>query len=155
VVGIKKKEKIIIRYFDCHERENKIARDLKVSPSYITKIIKTDPRYWKEKADRLDKTKKRVQEYKRNWIYEKRNSKCEEYDALKREHESDVAKLSNMYKPEMSNELFVKCNRSVYGYCKGSSDLRLRSNINAGFTAPKRIRKVMRAGSIRSRPVHV
>ena len=140
---MKKKEKIIIKFFECHEKENKIAKDLKVDPSYVTKVIKTDKRYWKEKADRLDITKNNIKEYKRRWIYEKRHSNKEEYDALQKQHDVAAGILSNMYKKEMSSEAFAKWNRSVYRYDKNSNDLILKRNINAGFNAPKKVRKCM------------
>lgn len=152
---MKKKEKIIIKFFDCHEQENKIAKDLKIDPSYITRVIKKDKRYWQEKADRQDITKQNIKEYKRKWAYEKRHSKLEEYYAMQREHDIAGLILSNMYKSEMSNEVFVKCNRSAYEYDKNSSNLILKRNINAGYIAPKRIGKVVRASSIKNKPVYV
>lgn len=68
---------IISKFYDFHEKPNDIAKELEVSPSYITKIIKKDDRYPSEKAYRQELSKENRKVSKREWIKNKRKSEAD------------------------------------------------------------------------------
>ena len=61
-----KKEQILTRFYDLHERPSKIAKELEVTSAYITKIIKSDiEQYKKEKDYRSSISAENRKQYKR------------------------------------------------------------------------------------------
>ena len=145
---INKAGEITRLFYDLHERPVDIAKQVGVVKSYITKIIKRDKRYFEEKKRRKQESKEKHKECKRKYIRNKRQEERMQYLAMIKQIDKDNIYLST--KKKISDEDFVKWNRSAYEYCKNSSDLKLRDGINAGYNAPKRVRNVVNASSIRA-----
>lgn len=133
------REKIIHLYYDEHSKQNIIAKDLDVSPSYVTKVIKNDSRYNEEKAQRLQQNHEKHKETKRNWIRSKRQStKNQELDDfVKYQHNQAVSELS--YSSSiLSDYAYFKWNSSAY-HRNSNGNLVLDKHLKVGFDVPKYI----------------
>ena len=145
---ISKSSEIIRLFYDLHKRPVDIAKQVGVVKSYVTKIIKRDKRYFEEKNHRKQESQERHKDCKRKYIQKRRQEERMQYLEMIKQIDKDNQYLST--KKKLSDEAFAKWNRSAYEYCKNTSDLRLRDGINAGYTAPKRVRNVVNANSIRA-----
>ena len=146
---------IISKFYDFHEKPNDIAKELEVSPSYITKIIKKDDRYSSEKAYRQEISKENRKVSKREWIKNKRKTEADKQldEMLKKQHIEASKELSYSY--EMSDLSYVKWNRSAFVYDKNSSDLVLNKKLKCGADVPKRVSNVISPNFIKSKKVYV
>ena len=146
---------IISKFYDFHENPNDIAKELEVSPSYITKIIKKDDRYSSEKAYRQEISKENRKVSKREWIKNKRKTEADKQldEMLKKQHIEASKELSYSY--EMSDLSYVKWNRSAFVYDKNSSDLVLNKKLKCGADVPKRVSNVINPSFIKSKKVYV
>jgi len=146
---------IISKFYDFHEKPNDIAKELEVSPSYITKIIKKDDRYSSEKAYRQEISKENRKVSKREWIKNKRKTETDKQldEMLKKQHIEASKELSYSY--EMSDLAYVKWNRSAFVYDKNSSDLVLNKKLKCGADVPKRVSNVISPNFIKSKKVYV
>lgn len=146
---------IISKFYDFHEKPNDIAKELEVSPSYITKIIKKDDRYSSEKAYRQEVNKENRKVSKREWIKNKRKTEADKQldEMLKKQHIEASKELSYSY--EMSDLAYVKWNRSAFVYDKNSSDLVLNKKLKCGTDVPKRVSNVISPNFIKSKKVYV
>lgn len=146
---------IISKFYDFHENPNDIAKELEVSPSYITKIIKKDDRYSSEKAYRQEISKENRKVSKREWIKNKRKTEADKQldEMLKKQHIEASKELSYSY--EMSDLAYVKWNRSAFVYDKNSSDLVLNKKLKCGADVPKRVSNVINPNFIKSKKVYV
>ena len=148
MIKISKNDEITRLFYELHERPSDIAKQVGVVKSYVTKIIQKDKRYIEEKERRKAENKEKHKECKRKYIQKRRQEEKMQYLAMMVQIDKDNKYLST--KKELSDEAFAKWNRSAYEYCKNSSDLKLRNGINAGYTAPKRVRNIVNANSIRA-----
>lgn len=139
--------KITKLFYEEHLRPTDIANKLKVAKSYITKVIQKDDRYFKEKEDRISKSKEKHKARKRNYINQKRQEEKQEYQAMLKQINSDNAFLST--KSKTSNIEYAKWNRGMYEYDKNSSDLVLRKDITTGYNVGKRVNIIIHPDSIR------
>ena len=146
---------IISKFYDFHEKPNDIAKELEVSPSYITKIIKKDDRYSSEKAYRQEISKENRKVSKREWIKNKRKSESDKQldEYVKMQHNQASKELS--YSNEISDLAFVKWNRDMFRYDKNSSDLVLKRGFKFAFDVPKRVSNVINANCIRNKRICV
>ena len=150
------KDKIIELFFEKHLRPTEIAKKLKIGMPYITKIIQKDSRYILEKENRKQENKEKSKSQKRIYAQNRRKkekAEKQEYQKLLVQINRDNEYLSTKKK---ENDLqFVNCNRSVYDYDKNSSDLVLKSNINAGYAVPKRVSNIVNPNMIKSNKIYV
>ena len=153
VISIKKKQKIIILFYEEHKRPTDIAKELKVSKPYITKVIQKDERYIKEKEYRSNLSKENHKVCKRNYINKRRQKEKLEYQAMIIQINKDNEYLST--KKEISDLAFVKWNRDMFRYDKNSSNLILRKGFKFAFDVPKRVSNVVNANSIKSKRIYV
>lgn len=108
------KEKIISSYYIQHLKVKEISEQLNVTSAYITKVIKQDSRYEKEKQYRLDISKQKRRIDKNNYIKSKREQQRidDNYRALKKQHEQASAELSKS--KHLSNESYRRWNISAF-----------------------------------------
>lgn len=137
---MKNKELIIKLYFIDRYTATNIAKELKVSNAYITKIIKQDSRYYKEKEKRKAENKEKHKETTKKYIESKRKQTSfdAEYALLRKSHEQASRELSGGRKP-INNRAFRNWNSSIYRYNEKSKSYVLRRGINAGADVPTRI----------------
>lgn len=153
VIRIDKNQKIIMLFYEEHKRPTDIAKELKVSKPYITKVIKKDERYIKEKEYRKNISKENHKACKRNYINKRRQTEKQEYQAMIIQINKDNEYLST--KIEMSDLDFAKWNRQMFRYDKNSSNLVLRKGFTFACDVPKKIRNVVNASSIRNKRIYV
>ena len=153
VIRIDKNQKIIILFYEEHKRPTDIAKELKVSKPYITKVIQKDERYIKEKEYRSNLSKENHKVCKRNYINKRRQTEKLEYQAMIIQINKDNEYLST--KKEISDLAFVKWNRDMFRYDKNSSNLILRKGFKFAFDVPKRVSNVVNASSIRNKRIYV
>ena len=153
VIRIDKNQKIIMLFYEEHKRPTDIAKELKVSKPYITKVIKKDERYIKEKEYRSNLSKENHKVCKRNYINKRRQKEKLEYQAMIIQINKDNEYLST--KKEISDLAFVKWNRDMFRYDKNSSNLILRKGFKFAFDVPKRVSNVVNANSIKSKRIYV
>lgn len=150
------KDKIIDLFYEKHLRPSDIAKQLKVSKSYITKVIQKDSRYIEEKESRKAKNKEKNKIQKRVCAKnrrEKEKQERQEYEKLMLLINNDNVILST--KKKESDLQDAKWNRSVYEYDENSSDLVLNPNVNAGYNLAKRVRNIVNPDSIKSKRIYV
>ena len=147
------KDKIIELFYENHERQTDIAKQLNVGKSYITKIIQADDRYTKEKEERKIISLEKNKIYKRQHIQKKRQQEKQEYNTMILQINKDNQYLSKRKK--VSDKDFVKWNRQMYEYDKNSSDLILKDGINVGYNVPKRVKNTVNPNCIKSQKVYV
>ena len=153
VIKIDKNQKIIMLFYEEHKRPTDIAKELKVSKPYITKVIQKDERYIKEKEYRSNLSKENHKVCKRNYINKRRQTEKLEYQAMIIQINKDNEYLST--KKELSDLAFVKWNRDMFRYDKNSSNLILRKGFKFAFDVPKRVSNVVNANSIKSKRIYV
>ena len=114
MITIDNKNYILDKYYNEHDKPTDIAKELNVHPSYITKIIKNDTRYIKEKEYRAEISRENRKIAKREWIRNKRQSEADKqlYEFVKQQHIESSKELS--YSSEMSDLAFIKWNSSAY-----------------------------------------
>ena len=114
MITIDNKNYILDKYYNEHDKPTNIAKELNVHPSYITKIIKNDTRYIKEKEYRAEISRENRKIAKRDWIRNKRQSESDKqlYEFVKQQHIESSKELS--YSSEMSDLAFIKWNSSAY-----------------------------------------
>lgn len=111
-----KKNKIIEMFFYNHLSVKEIAEIINVSSAYITKIIKTDERYTKEKEYRKEKSKEKRKQDKNNFMKNKREQKRidDNYSFVQAQHYKATRELSKSR--HITNETYRKWNSSAYKY---------------------------------------
>ena len=151
------KQTIIELYYEEHKRPSEIAPIVKKTPQYVSRIVKQDSRYKKEKQYKkqqsLERKKAYNKEYSKGYV---RNAKekedREEYYNLLALIDKDNKVLST--KTEMSDVDFANWNRSIYDYANNSSNLVVKKDVNVTFDVPSIVRNVVEASSIRSSRVY-
>lgn len=136
-------------FYEEHLRPTDIASKLKVAKSYITKVIQKDDRYFKEKENRISKSKEKHKASKRNYINQKRQEEKQEYQTMLKQINSDNAFLST--KSKTSDIEYAKWNRGMYEYDKNSSDLVLRKDITTGYNVCKRVSNIVNPNCIKQK----
>ena len=111
-----KKDKIIEMFFINHLSVKEIADSIGTSSAYITKIIKTNERYVKEKQYRKEKSKEKRKQDKNNFMKNKREQKRidDNYSFVQAQHYQATKELSKSR--HITNETYRKWNSSAYKY---------------------------------------
>ncbi len=136
------KEKIITLYYDEKMSNKEIADKLNISLAYITKIIKTDNRYFDEKLRR--KNKSLIRQTKRNieCIKRKRETLRNERinGIMELQHMQAVGELSG--KHTINNRVFKKWNTSIFQYHDKTKEFRVKQELKSktSYAVPKNIK---------------
>lgn len=136
------KEKIISLYYDEKMSNKTISIKLKVSTSYITKIIKADQRYITEKNRRKKETSIRKRQQNIECIKRKRkiarDERLDGYMELK--HIQASRELSG--RRTINNRAFKKWNSSIYDYHYRTNEFRLKNEFKekTSYAVPKKIK---------------
>lgn len=137
-----KKEKIILFYYEEKLNTIVISDKLNVSKQYVSKIIKTDPRYLEEKATRKQETKKRHNNQKVEYNKKRRNRiKNERLDAaLDVLHRQASFELSRG--KTISNRAFRNWNSSIYKFHDRTKEYRIRDDYKdkVSYAVPKKVK---------------
>ena len=146
-----KKEMILKLYFEEHKTQDEIAKEVSVTQSYVSQVVKSDPRLKKKKEDSAQESKQKKKSYNQNYwknYQRKKSNNMQEYKTLKAILDKDTQELS--YNKGISDYAFARWNRGMYNYDKNSSDLVLKKNIIVPIDIPKRIRNVVNPNCIKT-----
>lgn len=122
-----KKQEIIFKYYEHGLVQTEIAKQLNISKAYVTKIIKKDNRYEKEKQKRKDKNKIKNKEETKKYIKIKRSYEKILNEYLKKQHIETSIELSSRH--SISNKSFRDWNKSIYEYNSKSKTYNLKKGI--------------------------
>lgn len=136
------KDEILRLYFDEKLKQVEIAKRLCISENAVSKTLKKDKRFTKEKNIRKQTNKKKhnkkiqnIVEAKRKVIKQKNNV---DDLVLKAMHEQASLELSGP-KKSISNRAFRDWNSSIYLYNDRREKYLLKNGINVGFDVPRKI----------------
>lgn len=131
------KEKIIHLFYTKHLKPVDIALQLDISNSYVTKIIKKDSRYHKEKTQRKQQNKIKHKEQTIEYIRKKQKSNKDSYEALKYQLKKDAEELSYYF--DISNRSFRKFNASAYKYNSKRKRFEIDRKLNVSIDVLKTV----------------
>ena len=128
------RDKIILELYFVHKMKQKqIAEKLNISKYIVSRVLRSDGRYYEEKKARVKESEKKHREKRAK---ERNNN---EYEAVEKQHIQASLELSNM-KGYISNKAFRDWNSSIYKYDKKTKSYKLKSNIVATSDVPKSIK---------------
>ena len=136
-----KKDLILEQFFEKHLKIIEIAANVNTSSAYITKIIKKDSRYNKEKQSRKDVSKIKRKIAKNNFMKNKREQKRidDQYSMIQAQHNQDVKELSK--RGHMNNEAFRKWNSSAYNYNPSKHRYEFNEKFGRAADVPKYVKE--------------
>lgn len=139
---MKKKEKIIILFFENKLTTVEIASKLKVTKQYVSKIVRNDPRYTKEREYRKLKSKQKQRKRVKDYIYKKRQKeKQERLNAIvEMQHIQASCELSG--RKTINNRAYRNWNSSIYEYHNKTKEYRVKKDYQdkVSYAVPKKIR---------------
>ena len=135
------KELIIKYFFNEHLKVKEIAEMIHTSSSYITKIIKQDERYSKEKEYRSNKSKKKRKQDQNKFIKHKREQKRIDDNFAFVEEQRRQASLELSRSKHLSNESYRKWNSSAYKYNPSKHRYEFDEKLGRSADVPKYIKE--------------
>ena len=135
------KESIINLFYNEHLKVKKIAEQLGISSSYITKVIKQDFRYMQEKDFRKKESKNNRKIAQNKFIKNKREKQRLEdnYSYVQSQHDQATRELSKS--SYLSNESYRKWNYSAYNYNPSKKRYEFDNNLGRSADVPKYIKE--------------
>ena len=134
------KDLILKLYYIEKLRVVDISKELGISKSAVTQVLKRDEKYIKEKELRKKQNKVKHNKQIQKWVENKRREKdSSDFQILKVMHEQASRELSGGNRP-ISNRAFRNWNPSIYKYNEKSKSYVLKKGINVGADVPKRIK---------------
>ena len=135
------KDNILNLFYIEHIKVKEIAEGVNSSSAYITKIVKQDDRYMKEKEYRKaiskDKRKLAQNQFAKNKREERKIE--DNYLALQAQHEQDARELSKS--KHLSNENYRKWNSSAYKYNPSKRRYEFDERLGRSIDVPKYIKE--------------
>ena len=135
------KESIINLFYNEHLKVKEIAKQLSISSAYITKIIKQDSMYMKEKDFRKKESKNNRKIAQNEFIKKKREKQRLEdnYSYVQSQHEQATRELSKS--SHLSNENYRKWNYSAYSYNPSKQRYEFDTKLGRSADVPKYIKE--------------
>ncbi len=136
------KEKIIVLFFNEKLSIIEVANKLKITKQYVSKVVRQDVRYAKERENRKlnnkEKQKKRVKDY----IYNKRKRERQERlnAIVEMQHIQASCELSG--RKTINNRAYKKWNSSIYEYHDKTKEYRIKKDLKnkVSYAVPKKIK---------------
>lgn len=137
----KSKENITYLFYREHLKVKEIAEKVHTTSAYITKIVKQDPRYNREKELRKTTSKEKRKIAQNNFIKNKREQKRidDNYLIVQTQHNQDVKELS--VAKHLTNESYRKWNISAYKYNPSKRRFEFDSKLGRSADVPKYIKE--------------
>lgn len=135
------KKQIIELFYIKHLKVNEISNLLHISSSYVTKIIKQDSRYDKEKTYRKNENSKKRKIIKKQFMKNKREKQRIEdnYSFVESQHIQATRELSKS--KYLTNENYRKWNLSAYKYNPSKHRYEFDNKLGRSFDVPKYIKE--------------
>ena len=131
-----KKDMIIELFFKQHLKVNEIAEKVDTSSAYITKIIKTNPRYFKEKQSRQEISKLNRKIAQNNFMKKRID---DQYSSMQAQHNKDILELSK--RGHMNNQTYRKWNSSAYDYNPSMKRYEFDEKLGRAADVPKYVKE--------------
>lgn len=137
---LKNKDEVKNMFYELHYSVKEIAEKVKISTSYVTKIIKTDIRYEQEKQYRKNISEIKKKDAHKLFIKKQRERKTIEdnYSIVQSQHRQATSELSKS--AYLSNESYRKWNSSVYIYNPNKKRYEFDDNLVRPYAIPKYIK---------------
>lgn len=133
------KKQILEMFFQKEMKCKDIAQDLNISTAYITKVIKQDSRYEKEKYKRKELNKEKHNEKTKELIKKQRDKIqfCHKVDdlILRKMHEQATMELSKNSK--LSDMAYRNWNTSAYKYNQAKKRFEFREELGKSYDVKK------------------
>ena len=137
-----KKEKIIRMFFEEKLTTVQIAKELKITKQYVSKIVRLDSRYTKERKDRKLRNKQKQNQRAKDYMYAKRiREKQSRLDAMvKMQHAQASCELSG--RKTINNRTYRNWNSSIYEYNKKTKEYTVKKSFQnkVSYAIPKKIK---------------
>lgn len=137
----KSKENITYLFYQEHLKVKEIAEKVHTTSAYITKIVKQDSRYNREKELRKTNSKEKRKIAQNNFIKNKREQKRidDNYLSVQVQHIQAVKELSEV--KTLTNENYRKWNISAYKYNSLKKRYEFDSKLGRSADVPKYIKE--------------
>ena len=136
------KNEILRLYFEEKLKQNEIAERLKISANAVSKTLKKDERFLREKDIRKQANKRNRNKKIQNYVETKRKLKREkddiEYMAVKARHNKASIELSAPRR--LSNIAYRNWNKSAYTFNEKRNGYELRKELGRSHDVPKFIK---------------
>ena len=135
-----KKDKIITLYYERKMSAIEISKNIDVTQSYITKIIKQDSRYSEEKQRRKDNTRKRHNKINKENMRKVRKELSISNEILKAQQYQASCELSG--RKTINNRAFRNWNSSIYRFHERTKEYRVKEELKEkiSYAVPKKIK---------------
>lgn len=137
-----KKEKIIRMFFEEKLTTVQIAKELEITKQYVSKIVRLDSRYTKERKDRKLRNKQKQNQRAKDYMYAKRiREKQSRLDAMvKMQHAQASCELSG--RKTINNRTYRNWNSSIYEYNKNTKEYTVKKSFQnkVSYAIPKKIK---------------
>lgn len=135
-----RKEIILNMYFIKEIRPVDIAKELEISKSAVTQVLKKDDRYIQTKEDRKIKNQEKHQKETIKIINKKRKDESLNDLIMKRIHDQASIELSG--RKTINNRAFRNWNKSIYEFHMGTKEYRLKKDMKdkVSYAVPKEIK---------------
>ena len=137
------KEQIIDLFYNKKMSQKAISDELKVSKSYISKVVRTDNRYAQYKSEKMLANKKKHNKQIQTIVETKRKELQFNYAAddliLKKMHNQATSELSKS--AHLSNENYRKWNISAYTYNSSKKRYEFDEQLGRSSDVPKYIKE--------------
>ena len=137
-----KKEKIIRMFFEEKLTTVQIAKELEITKQYVSKIVRLDSRYTKERKDRKLRNKQKQNQRAKDYMYAKRiREKQSRLDAMvKMQHAQASCELSG--RKTINNRTYRNWNSSIYEYNKKTKEYTVKKSFQnkVSYAIPKKIK---------------
>lgn len=133
-------DKIWKLYFVKKMTCSEIAKEIDISISQISRIVRKNENYMCEKKRRKEESEKRHREGKRKSKMKKRNSQINEKASMDYLHNQASRILSG--RKTINNRAFKKWNSSIYEYDGETSEYRIEEALEdkVSYAAPRKIK---------------
>ena len=131
---------VIDLFFEDHLKVKDISVNVGISPTSVSRIIKTDARYLDEKENRKSESKKKHILNTITYIKAKREQKRidDEYYILEEQHKQAVCELSKSKR--LSNESYRNWNTSAYSYNDKKKRFEFKDALGKAADVPKYVK---------------
>lgn len=136
-----KKDLILEQFFEKHLKVIEISQKQNVSSAYVSKIVKQDLRYCKEKETRKDASKVNRKIAQNNFMKNKREQKRidDQYSSMQAQHNQDVTELST--RGHLNNQAYRKWNSSAYNYNPSKCRYEFIEELGRAADVPKYVKE--------------
>ena len=136
------KDKILTLFFKNKLKMTEISEELKVSKQYVSRIVRNDERYTKEKERRKAENKEKQKNRVKRYIYQKRKKEqLERINAnMEMQHIQASHELSS--RTGINNRAFRNWNTGMYSYNYKTKEYRVKDKYKdkVSYAVPKKIK---------------